>query len=116
VADFDLDGADDLLLTGPAGEVQVWTLDGPRVDAAEVIADPATPAAWQAGAGTDGKAATTLPADWKLRQVGDFDGDGRPDLAFVHEPTGDIALLLLDKQKVSTWRRLASPAPWRLAP
>lgn len=66
-ADMDLDGSTDLIWQDQAtGALSIWYLNG---NVARAIS-PVSPAA--------------VDPNWKIRAVGDYNGDGKPDLVFQH--------------------------------
>ncbi|HRE13909.1 MAG TPA: VCBS repeat-containing protein, partial [Usitatibacteraceae bacterium] len=113
VADFDTDGADDFLLTDAEGGVMIWAMDGLKVASGAIIVDPHSPPAWQRLVAADGTPIETRPADWRVVQVGDFDGDGLPDLAFLHKG-GTLVVVILKGLEVASSYAVTPPAGWNL--
>ncbi len=77
--DFDGDGRDDVLWRDGSGRLSVLLLDGPRGRGVDPLA-PAAP----------------VDASWEATGVGDFDDDGRPDVAFRHRLSGRVSVWLMD--------------------
>jgi hypothetical protein len=80
VADFNLDGKVDILWHHlKTGELYVWFLNGKVVTNGAYL----TPRSF-----TD--------VNWRIRGVGDFDGNGSPDLLWHHQTTGALYVWMLD--------------------
>jgi hypothetical protein len=78
-SDFNADGKFDVIWQhDPSGQLLAWHMNGAAVVGARYL----TPD--RAGAG------------WKLRGSGDFNVDGKPDLVWHNDTTGDIAFWLMD--------------------
>ncbi len=101
-ADFDGDGRLDLLLhRGQTGEVFLWLMNGTTVASGTLTTPPNQDPAWRASA------------------TADFDADGRPDILWRHEATGELRAWLMN---AATRRADVALAPsalpdlnWRLA-
>ena len=78
-ADFDSNGRRDLLWQHQDGRIAVWFMKG----TAMVSGMPLGP----------GQVADT---DWKIRGVGDINGDSRPDLIWQHATDGRLAAWLMN--------------------
>jgi hypothetical protein len=79
VGDFNGDGKPDILWHHQLrGEVYVWFMDG-----ANFLAD---------------KLVRTINDDlkWKIVGVGDFNGDGKPDILWHHQQRGDVYVWFMD--------------------
>jgi hypothetical protein len=63
--------------------------------------------------------ATLADANWKARSVGDFNGDGRPDIVFHHQTADTIVLWLMNgttvTQSVGTSSPTVNADVWRIA-
>ena len=63
---------------------------------------------------TPGQVADT---DWRIRAVGDFSGDGKPDLIWQHETQGLVAIWIMDGLRLIDGRLLSASAAdltWRI--
>lgn len=100
--DFDGDGRDDVLWRDGAGRLAVLLLDGPHARGV----DPLVPAA-------------PADANWEATGVGDFDGDGRPDVAFRQRLSGRVSVWLMSGLTRREGLLLSPDAPaagaWALA-
>jgi hypothetical protein len=67
VGDFNGDGKDDLVLTHTTGLVGVWFLNGVTMTQGALF-----------------QPSSTGDAGWKVGAVGDYNGDGKPDLVFQY--------------------------------
>jgi hypothetical protein len=98
--DFDGNGHPDLVFQNDAtGLIGVWLMDGTALEAAV----PFTP--------------FQVPAAWKIMGVGDFDGDGRPDLVWQNEETGHVGVWLMDGTTLRAAAPFAPsqvPAAWKI--
>ena len=74
LADFSGDGKVDVLWHHQAtGDLYVWTLDGTVTTGGSYL----TPKSF-------------ADTQWQIRAVGDFDGDGKPDILWHHQATGEL--------------------------
>lgn len=100
-ADVDGDGKPDLLWQDPtSGRVGVWYMDG--------IVAKAT-AALVPG---------QVPTNWSIGGVGDFDGDGQPDVLWQDQLAGNLAVWYLDGVTATHGALLSPPqvpTNWRIA-
>ncbi len=79
--DFDRDGITDLVLDNPStGAVAIWYLSGTGGNAISGGVNV-----------TSGGSVTYLASGWVVAGVGDFDGDGTPDLVLNNASTGGVA-------------------------
>jgi hypothetical protein len=61
------------------------------------------------------KAALLFTApDWKVASMGDFDGDGKMDLLWTNEATGQAFVWLMDGLTPSRYDWLAPDPNWRV--
>ena len=81
IVDVDPDDKADLLFRNSVtGEIYVWLLDG------------ITPIDGLNG----GSVISSMPPEWHIIGMGDFDGDGSDDLVWRHTVTGQIYMWLMD--------------------
>ena len=79
-ADFNRDGSPDVVWQHETdGRVAIWTMNGAQLVEGKVIAPERSPD----------------PA-WKVRAVGDIDGDDMPDLIWQHRADGRVAAWLMN--------------------
>ncbi len=82
VGDFNGDGKPDILWHHQErGEVYVWFMDGPTFIRDQHIRT----------VGDD--------LNWKIAGVGDFNGDGKPDILWHHQQRGDVYVWFMDAAK-----------------
>jgi len=103
LADFDGDGQVDLLWHHErSGELSLWKMNGTT----RAAVWPLNP--------------SSMPdVRWKIASVLDFDGDGKPDILWHHQRTGDLAVWYLDGAVRVRQEALSPPRQdpyWRLAP
>jgi hypothetical protein len=78
--DLNSDGHVDLVWQNVAdGRVAVWLMNGLTMQSGALLSIPSVP-----------------DLNWKIRSVGDLDGDGRADLFWQHETDGRIAVWLMN--------------------
>jgi hypothetical protein len=82
VGDFNFDLRADILWRDSGGTLAVWLIDASTLTNTGPIV-------------TSSAAIGTVPADWKVAGVGDFDGDGRFDILW-RQDAGAVALWLMD--------------------
>jgi FG-GAP-like repeat/RTX calcium-binding nonapeptide repeat (4 copies) len=81
VGDFNGDTHSDILLQNQTnGACYIWALDGTAKGAASVIATDSGFVGWTPG------------ANWKVRDTGDYNGDGTSDILLQNQNTGDCYL------------------------
>jgi aromatic ring-cleaving dioxygenase len=102
LADFNGDGQPDILFQNSStGDLVVWLMNG--TDLAEIgVLHPSTP-----GAG------------WQAASIIDLNNDGKPDILFQNQSTGQIVYWLLNGGDLVQWGYLNPADPggptWRLA-
>jgi hypothetical protein len=80
VGDIDGDGHEDLLWrNNSTGEVVAWFMNGPTIAGAGSISPARGP-----------------DLNWRLAGLGDFDGDGKPDLVWRNQATGANEVWLMN--------------------
>jgi hypothetical protein len=79
------------------GEVNLWTIDGP-------------------GAGqTHGQTVGHLGLDWQAVGQGDFNGDGRQDILWHDNATGDVMIWEMNGAQVMAQQSIAALGPqWKV--
>jgi hypothetical protein len=100
-ADLDADGHLDLLWHHQTtGELYVWFMDGLAVRSGAFL----TPRALD-------------DTRWQIRGVADLSGDGKPDLLWHNQVTGELYAWLMNGTTVASGAFLTSPgsALWRVA-
>ena len=102
-ADFNGDGKSDLLWDNyQTGETAIWLMDGTRyLSGAIVLAD----GCWYAG--SDG-----FFGWWWWGPAGDLDGDGKHDLVWGNECTGEKAIWLMDGTTMKAGAIVVSDPDW----
>lgn len=104
LADFDADSQVDVLWHDQAsGALQVWFLAGTTATRASPL-DP--------GGSPD--------TGWQVRLAADFDADGKPDLLWRHDTTGELQVWFLDGTRVTGTSSLDpsrfDPSSWQITP
>lgn len=85
--DFNGDGITDLVLNNPStGDVAIWYMSGTSGNTVS----------------SGAYASSTLPSGWVVAGVGDFNGDGKPDLVLNKTSTGDVAFWYMGGANGST--------------
>jgi FG-GAP-like repeat len=93
VADFDGNGKTDLLWRNTVdGRLSAWFMNGTSATGTSPLTPSQTP-----------------DTDWHVEGVGDFNGDGKPDLILRHQTTGYLFALFMDGV-VSTGGTLLTPS------
>ncbi|HEV2472065.1 MAG TPA: FG-GAP-like repeat-containing protein, partial [Chthonomonadales bacterium] len=92
------DEADLLFQNTSTGDLAYWLLNGAAVTGAGFL-NPRNPGS----------------LSWQLVGVGDFNGDGRPDLLFQNSGTGDLAYWLMDGSQRISYGLLAPSSSGSLA-
>jgi len=82
IADFDGDGAADILWRDTAGQVSLWLMNSYSVTAKWPVA--------------------TIPLDWTIVGVGDFNGDIRADILW-RDTAGNVAIWFMDGPNILTY-------------
>jgi hypothetical protein len=96
--DFVGDGKAEVLWRNTAsGEVDLWTIDGP-------------------GAGqTHGVKIADLPLNWKVAGSGDFNGDGRNDILWQDQVSGQMVVWEMNGAQVIANQAIGNPGPqWKV--
>jgi hypothetical protein len=100
VRDFNADGRPDLLWSNPTtGQAVVWYLNGlTRVSEAWVNASPLS------------------DPSWKIRGTADFTGDGRPDVLWQHETSGQPVVWIMNGPNQVSATTMPSPGAgeWKI--
>jgi FG-GAP-like repeat/Galactose oxidase, central domain len=104
LADFDGDGKLDILWHNTTtGQVYVWFMNGTVQSSGSFL----TPAA-------------VANTSWRVAQVSDFDGDGKPDLLWRNQSTGQLYVWLMNGVMQSTGMFLTPPSvanpAWQISP
>jgi hypothetical protein len=103
VGDTNGDGLADLVWQNSSdGRLAVWLMDGARVVSTAMLSIP-----------------RVSDTAWKVRAVGDTDGDGRADLLWQNSSTGELAAWFMRGPTVVSTARLSigvmTDANWRIA-
>jgi len=78
--DFNSNGKPDLVWQNNAtGEIAVWFMDGVTYQSHQSLSIP-----------------TISDTNWKIVGIGDFNGNGKPDLVWQNDATGEIAVWFMD--------------------
>jgi hypothetical protein len=100
--DFDRDGRRDILWQHQDASLAIWLMNG-NVLRDGAMVNPANPGS----------------IDWRAVGVGDFDGDGYPDILFRHRLTDDMAVWLLNRFNLRDGAMLSpvrvNDPRWRIA-
>lgn len=96
-ADFDGDGADDILWTNSVtGERAMWLMDGTVLSGGAVFG--------------------TVPVEWEMSAAADYNGDGTADIFWTNASTGDRAMWLMDGTTVLANAFLSTvPVEWKVS-
>jgi len=82
--DFSGDGKTDLLWENPSnGAVLLWVMNGTTYAGGSILFNPGPT-----------KGDPLVP--WRIVAVGDYTGDGKPDLIWQWPPAGDVVLWTMD--------------------
>ena len=135
--DFDADGRADLLWHNPStGQLYAWLMNGRAQASATFLTPGSVGTAWQvrgiADLNGDGRSdvlfhnqatgdlyawfmdgvtrtsgayltpAAVNPAVWQVQGLADFDGDGKPDILWRHQATGQLYVWLMDGTRQSS--------------
>ena len=102
--DFNRDGKPDVLWHNQStGQLYVWFMNGTTLSSATFLSPSAVP-----------------NTSWKVRQVGDFNGDGKPDILWHNQSTGQLYAWFMDATTQSsgtflTPARVSNPS-WQINP
>ena len=100
--DFNADGKPDILWRhDTSGENVLWYMDGVTLVGGEFTSPSAL-----------------VDVNWKMAGVGDYNGDGTPDIVFHHAVSGQIVLWFMDGPNLRQGTFTNPPsfgAPWRLS-
>ena len=109
IGDFDGNGKSDVLWrSASTGEVYIWLMNGTAIASQ---ASPGSPAPDSSTACCVG-----VGNGWSIQGVGDFNGDGKADIAWQQLSTGLVYVWLMNGTTVSSQASPGSPAePWQLA-
>jgi glucose/arabinose dehydrogenase len=104
LGDFDRDGKTDILWHNQVtGRLYLWLMHDTVVDSASFLDPP-----------------SVADTRWRVRRVGDFDGDGKPDLLWQHQTTGQLYVWLMNGVIASTSSFLTPSAladqSWQISP
>ena len=102
VGDFNFDNRYDILWRSSTGALAVWLIDASTLTNTGPII-------------TSSAAIGTVPTDWKVAGVGDFDGDGRFDILW-RQDAGGVALWLMDGVSIRQAIGITTvPTDWQIA-
>jgi hypothetical protein len=101
VADMNGDSKADLIFQNTSGLLVVWYMRGVEMTSFAYLT-PNTPG----------------DPSWKIVGAGDLNGDGRPDLVWRHQVSGELAVWLMIGTKMAAWEfltpRTASGTDWNV--
>jgi predicted hotdog family 3-hydroxylacyl-ACP dehydratase len=118
-ADMNGDGIGDILWQDTAGDVAIWFMNGSTISSAAVLGTVPPSSTWSIIGSTTGEilwrdtsgdlalwqvngstvqstALGTVPSNWVVVGVGDFNGDGVSDLLFRDSNSGTVAIWFLN--------------------
>lgn len=107
-ADFNGDGKDDILWRNyETGENAVWFMDGLTVDA-KFFENRTVNGQLQV--------LRTISTDWSMVGAGDVDGDGKADIVWRNNVTGDNAVWLMNGERLKDGKFITSQSDsnWRI--
>jgi glucose/arabinose dehydrogenase len=92
--DLDGNGKPDILWRNTSTrQLYVWLMDGTIQSSGAFLTAP-----------------TVADTRWQIRGLGDFDGDGKPDILWQHQSTGQLYVWLMDGVSLSSGTFLTPPA------
>jgi hypothetical protein len=135
--DMNGDGIGDVLWVDTSGDVAIWFMSGPAVSSSAMLGNVGTSwsvvgstngfvvwedtsndyAIWLVnGTSVTGAMLGNVTSNWVLSGVGDFNGDGQPDLLWRDNVSGTVAIWFLDGTSILTTATLgAVGGTWNIA-
>jgi FG-GAP-like repeat len=113
------DGMGDLLWQDTAGDIAIWFMNVSQISSTAILGTVPSSSGWQIVATTAGEilwrdssgdlalwqvngsnvqssGLGSVPSNWQVVHLGDFDGDGVPDLLFRDTNAGTVAIWLMN--------------------
>jgi len=143
-ADMNGDGNGDILWQDSSGDVAIWFMNGSQISSSTILgtvppssnwsivwatvgtilwkntsADPYTYSVWLVnGSTTQSAGIGSVPSNWVVQGMGDFNGDGVPDILWRDSTAGTVAIWLLNSggtvQSTATVNVVPTSSTWAI--